>query len=261
MNNNKSPHFNLAKHWAWFFYISIFCITYLYISEDAYKIVTLSMPKSQYSMWHDIYYQLSNGIEIPFQHWIGLFLLFFQYMTIQTMPNMLLRYSNKTQWYWKSIRALWGIAFKTVALGYLLMFGMSFIRFGLPHSITFGNYVPCAHPIPVMLVTSFLCRLNISCFTAIIFLLITIWKNNGIISYLVCIVYMIIVHVVLWITPPFISFKRIVFASCFTYHYISDGYYLENVFNAFGLPLIFGLIGIWISYNLLDGFPERGKQQ
>lgn len=263
MNKTESKrfHFSFTAHWAWIFYIITFCLVYCYISKDSYRIAILTGSESQYTMWHDLYYQLDNGMMMPFQHWIGLFLLFFQYMNIQTMPDSLLRYSRKSYWYWKTFREMFCICLKVVTLGYVLMFSLSAIRCGLPHSMTFGEDAPTNQPIPVMFVTDFLCRLNISFFGAVLYLFVMIWRNNGVFSYLFCIIYFLVSHIILRLTPPYMSFKHVGFASCYTYHYISDGLYLENVQKAFGLPLLFGIMAVFFSIKLLKRFPERGSQQ
>ena len=252
---------NLSKYFPWFFYVITFFVAYKYTSNNIYNLVTLKMPSSQYTMWHDIFYQLNNGLLIPFQHWIGLYFIFFQATSIRTMSFSILRYSQKKCWYWNTLKELLIICCKTITLSYLCMFILGAIRFGIPHSMDWGAYPPINQPISIMLITSFLCRLNISFFAAVIYLLVTVWRNNGVFSYLVCLFFCFIAHLILLITPPYMSFKRIAFASCFTYHYISEGYFLENILNAFGLPLLFGIISIWITYNLLDHFPERGWQE
>ncbi len=252
---------NLSKYFPWIFYAISFVVAYLYVSNDYYNYFTLKMPPSQYTMWHDICAQLNDGFLIPFQHWIGLFFIFFQTTSIRTMSFSLLRYSQKTRWYWDTLKELLVICCKIITLSYLCMLILSAIRFGIPKSMAWGAYPLINQPVLVMLITSFLCRLNISCFTGVLFLLLTIWRNNGIFSYLVCLILCFVSHLILYLTPPYMSFKRIAVTSCFTYHYISDGYFLENILNAFGLPLLFGGLSIWLSYHLLNHFPERGRQE
>ncbi len=263
MDREQNPplFFNAARYFPWIFYLVTCYLAYRYTADRAYAFAIQSMNPSQYTLWHDFFSHLDDGILIPLQHWIGLFFLFSQVTGICTAPCYLLRYPRKSSWYRAVLRRLLVLCCKVMALRFLVLLGAGAIRFGLPHGMNWGPFPSIHQPVPVMLVTSFLCQLNISCFAAVLFLLVTVWKHHGIASYLVCLLFFFLSHLIFYFTPPYLSFRLPAFAACFTYHYICGGYFLESCLSAFGLPWLLGLLFLWLTRPLLRRFPERGEIQ
>lgn len=241
-NKSKTPFYKNISCFDLLFWTITLVASYYYISENAYKLLCFQIPSSDYTPWHDMYAYLNDGFIAPIQYFVVLLLFFEQYLNRNMRLEVLLRCKTKASWYHMILLNLFKISGIYVILNYFLIFLLSAIRFGFPRELAWGNFPLSMQPVPIILFTSLLSRINISLYSAVVFAWIAILKNNCITSYFICAVYFLISNLILLITPPYMSFKGVAFVSSFSYQFFSEGFFINNLILAFITPLILDVL-------------------
>lgn len=250
--------FLIRRNWAWFFCMFLFFAAYIFICQDMETTLSKFFPKENITMWHGMFFYLSNGLLMPVQYWLGLLLLCYQVAKEQTVNEVILRYQSKRRWL-RNLRIKSLVHGCSVALISFLLLGIiNTIRYGFPKSFAWESIAMCSQPIPVILITSLLSHILITCFAIILYLTILLYCKNCTISFLIAAVILISANLVLILTPQYMSFKLFFFSSCISYaFFLSDGYLL-NIVIATVTPVCTGGILLFLQENALRKFPEKG---
>ena len=235
-NANRSTHY-IGVKWDWAIYIVSHAFLCMYILSSGEEMMG-TLPNA----WYGIILCLCNSFLLPLHHWVLLLFILYRSAATRSIPEARCRFGSDKKWTSATISASMRIAFLMAVLGYILIFIWCLIRYGIPAEISSSTKALIPIPISRVIILALFSRIITTQFAAIVFITLFLFLRKKVIAFGLTLLFLLSSDFALLETPPYLSFKPVIFTSSYSFSFFIQGDWISNLIYAYFCPIVIGLI-------------------
>lgn len=200
-----------------------------------------TMPARESSnFWHGLFECLTNSLLLPVHHWVFLLWMLYRASAVWILPETASRFQSRTAWLKALLFQAWRSTVALTIVNCLAPLLWSLLRYGAASGIawvTWGDLHPITMSVPAIFLITVIARLLVSWTVSVFFVFLLLRIRSRAMASGISLLLLLLADLVLMETPPYLSFKPLVFTSSFSFLYFSRGTVLENMLLSYGLSL------------------------